>query len=103
MAQYVADGDLDDTLPMPALDRMLEASEAPLGEEYESSAQKEDMLAAQLRRLVELSESIDGRLGLIADLLTEKSPPRRSTNTQKKTSKKTAKRSSTKRSSSETA
>lgn len=78
MAQRADHDALDDTLPLPALERMLTASEEPLNEGRQSSGGADSILLAQLHRLVELSESIDGRLGQIVDLLTEESPRRRS-------------------------
>lgn len=71
----VDDASLDETLKMPVLDQMLAASEETLGEVRQWSEDPAQMvLIAQLNRLVELSESIEARLGQIADLLAHQRP-----------------------------
>lgn len=79
---------LDDTMPLPALERMLVASDEMLNEAGQSPEDTGQVLMiSQLRLLVELSESIDGRLRQIAELLAEQRPKKRSAASRKKSTR----------------
>ena len=78
---------LEDTLQMPALDRMLEDSEEALDAIQASSGEPEQRaMDAQLSRLVDLTESIDSRLRQIADLLHDEHPRSRNPRLRRKRS-----------------
>lgn len=84
---------LDETLPLPALESLLEASDEALHETSQASGGTgQPSPVEQLSRLVELSESIDARLAQIAELLTEQRQqgPARATST--KTARKAGRR-----------
>jgi len=84
---------LDETLPLPALESLLKASDETLHETSQAfGGTGQPSPVEQLRRLVELSESIDGRLAQIAELLTEQRQQSSGRATSKKTARKAGKR-----------
>jgi hypothetical protein len=82
--------DIEDTLELPALERVLQASEEALDTIHQGAEHTDPVpLTSLLNRLIELSASIDARLEKMADLLTERPPESRRTSTRRKTAKKT--------------
>jgi hypothetical protein len=84
---------LDETLPLPALESLLEASDETLQETSQVfGGTGQPSPVEPLRRLVELSESIDGRLAQIAELLTEQRQQSSGRAASRKTARKAGKR-----------
>jgi len=80
---------LDETMPMQTLEHLLLSSEPdPSDPEPVTRAPARDNTETLLRRLVEVSESMDGRLEQIAALLKDQGTRKRATATRRKIAKK---------------
>jgi hypothetical protein len=78
------DGDrlLDETMPMPALSRLLEAGDV---RSPPTDLPQTESIGKRLERLIELSESMNSRLDQIAELLARQNQRRKAQSPKKRT------------------